>query len=471
MKKTLYILAGFFYCSFLHAQDDHYWSQQFGAGSTLMGGAVVGGVRDNTAIFYNPGAQSYIENPNLSVDANIYKLDRLMIRNGAGAGANLNSSQLSIYPQIVSGLIDVVKWPGFNLGYAILTKNFNNVLINTRFTDRDLPPNSFPDSKFVGAFDYNNQLNEQWFGACGSYKIAEHHGIGLSVFGAYRGQTYSLTNFSRNIQYNDSSALFSTLNIDENVDYTMVSVLAKAGWAYEKGRWRLGVTITTPAIRIYGKGKIQREISLYSASEDPSDTTFSFLILDRKSSVRTVYRYPFSIAAGVEYSTPKTTIALTVEYFAGIRSYYLMNTVSEPLIYPPWLEDSLASQNYIKQYLNVRNQSKQVLNLAIGLSRYISKSFTFLFGARTDFSSFGNPEEGSVLLHSAGEWDLYHLSTGVSYRTARQTITLGFNYSFSPQKRIDPYTVINPLSASDLKSTVFAQTFGIVLGYTHYFKQ
>jgi len=75
-------------------QDDHYWSQQFGATNTSMGGAVVGGVRDNSAIYYNPGAQSFIENPSLSVDANLYKYDKIFIRNGAGQNVNLNSSML-----------------------------------------------------------------------------------------------------------------------------------------------------------------------------------------------------------------------------------------------------------------------------------------------------------------------------------------------------------------------------------------
>ena len=40
----------------VNAQDDHYWSQQYGAESTLMGGAMVGGAGDNSAVYYNPGS-------------------------------------------------------------------------------------------------------------------------------------------------------------------------------------------------------------------------------------------------------------------------------------------------------------------------------------------------------------------------------------------------------------------------------
>ena len=451
-------------------QDDHYWSQQFGATNTSMGGAVVGGVRDNSAIYYNPGAQSFIENPSLSVDANLYKYDKIFIRNGAGQDVNLNSAQLSIYPQIVAGLVNLINLPRFKFGYAVLTKNFNNVLMNARFTDRDIESNPNPTQEFVGAFDYSNQLNEQWFGFCISYKANKNNGFGLSLFGSYRAQTYSLTNFIRNITYRDSTAWFSTTNVDENIRYKTFMMIAKLGWAFETGRWRLGVMVSLPSIRFYGTGDIQREISLYAASDNPGDTSVSFLVLDRKTSVKTVYHHPLSIAAGAEYRTSKTRLAFSAEYFAGISSYYMMHTESDPLVYPTWVKDSISTQPYLKAYLDIRNQSMPVLNVAIGMEQYLSKSFSLLLGARTDFSSFKSPEKADILLHSSGEWDLYHISAGLSYNTPKQSITLGFNYTFSPEKSLAPYAELNPLSQSGFHSKVFAQSFGLVLGYTHYLK-
>lgn len=451
-------------------QDDHYWSQQYGAVSSTMGGAVVGGVRDNSAIYYNPGAQAFIDNPNLSVDANLYKIDRILIRNGAGENVNLNSVQLSIYPQIVSGLINLVNIPRMKFGYAILTRNFNNVLMNTRFTNNDLAVNPDPNTEFIGAYDYSNQLNEQWLGASSSYTVNEHHGIGLSLFCSYRGQTYSVTDFIREVRYVDSTAWFTTLNVDENIKYSTFMMIAKLGWAFESGRWRMGISMTTPALRLYGKGSIQREVSIYAASDQPEDTTVSFLILDRQSSIKTYYRCPFSIAAGVEYQTPRTRIALTAEYFTSVHSYNMMNTTANPLVYPPWIKDSADAQEYLKGYLNISNQSKSVLNVGVGISQDLSKNFTILAGARTDFSSFQKSENSSILFHSSGEWDLYNVSAGLSYHTLKQTITLGFNYSFTGKQSVDPYAIINPFSSAGMKTTATSQMFGLVLGYTHYIK-
>ena len=93
----------------IYAQDDHYWAQQYGAVSTLMGGAMVGGVTDNSAVYYNPGSLAFISNPSLSVDANVYKMDKIRISDGAGKDMNLNSAQLSVYPQIIAGMINLLK--------------------------------------------------------------------------------------------------------------------------------------------------------------------------------------------------------------------------------------------------------------------------------------------------------------------------------------------------------------------------
>ena len=113
------------------AQDDHYWSQQYGAESTLLGGAMVGGASDNSAVYYNPGALAFISNPSLSIDANVYRMDRTLISDGAGNGVNLNSAQISIYPQIISGMLKLLKNDRFRFSYTLLTRNHNNILMNT----------------------------------------------------------------------------------------------------------------------------------------------------------------------------------------------------------------------------------------------------------------------------------------------------------------------------------------------------
>jgi hypothetical protein len=112
----------FFYYTVAEAQDDHYWSQQYGAVSTLLGGAMVGGVNDNSPVYFNPAALAFIYNPSLSIDANVYRRDRILIKDGGGNGVNLNSAQMSVFPQIISGMINLIKSGKLNLSYTLPTR-------------------------------------------------------------------------------------------------------------------------------------------------------------------------------------------------------------------------------------------------------------------------------------------------------------------------------------------------------------
>ena len=457
----------------LFAQDDHYWAQQYGATGTLMGGAMVGGVNDNSAIFYNPAALAFINNKSLSVDANVYRMDRLRITDGAGNGMNLNSAQLSVYPQIIAGMINLLKSNRLRFSYTMLTRNHANVLINTRYTGTESgSAPSDPDQpvlNFVGVYDYVNQLNELWFGMGVAYQVSDKLGLGATFYGCYRGQSYQLTNYVKEFEGADTNRVFRTETNDEAVNYNTFRLLIKLGLSYANGPWKLGLTLTTPSIPQYGKGDVQRENSVIAVSEDPADMADNFLIMDKKTGVKASYRHPLSIGIGAEYQTVKTRIAISAEYFFGIGNYYLLEPEETPFVYPPSYLDSASYGPLIDSYLHVENSSRPVLNVGIGCSQVIYKKLTLLLGAFTDFSSYEKPDNSNGLLHGFSNFDIYHLSTGISYQRPKQTISLGFSYAFTPSSKIPPYAIINQTPDFTDKARLSAYSYAVVLGYTYYF--
>ena len=52
----------------LTAQDRQFWDQAFGGRTALLGGIAVGGVRDYSATFYNPGALGFVSKRSMSVN-------------------------------------------------------------------------------------------------------------------------------------------------------------------------------------------------------------------------------------------------------------------------------------------------------------------------------------------------------------------------------------------------------------------
>jgi hypothetical protein len=454
-------------------QDDHYWSQQYGAESTLLGGAMVGGASDNSAIYYNPGSLAFITNPSLSIDANVYRMDKTIITDGAGNGLNLNSAQISIYPQIISGMLKLVKDDRIKFSYTLLTRNHNNILMNTRYTST-APANDpeNPDieaTTYVGAYDYVNQLDEQWLGIGAGYRLSDKLGIGATLFGIYRGQTYQVTNYTREVNNADPYNTFGTVTNDEAIKYTSVRMLAKLGMAYIPGNWKFGLTLTTPSFGIYSTGSIQRENSNIIVSENPEDMKENFLIMDSKSGLTANYKHPLSIAFGIDYQMRKTRIVFSAEYFSRINAYHLLEPSSEPLVYPISYLDSASLKPVIDSYLHVENASRPVFNAGVGLSQRVFKQFSILLGACTDFTSYDNAPEADELLHGSGGFDIYHFSVGSSYHKQKHTVTVGFSYAITPSEHIPPYTIINQTPEFTEKALLSGRSYSIVLGYTYFF--
>ncbi|MCX6281237.1 MAG: hypothetical protein NTU51_04685 [Bacteroidetes bacterium] len=453
------------------SQENHYWSQQFGAVSTLMGNAVIAGTRDNSAAFYNPGAIAFIEYPNLSVDGNVYRLDKITMNDGAGPGINLNSAQMNIYPQILSGMINYIKVPRLKFCYSILTRNFTNILMSSRYSKPVPDASGTEPNKYLGELDFVNQINEQWFGVCASYKANGKLGIGVSLFCTYRGQTTGITHNVRETSSADTLSSLVVSNSSESVKYMALGILAKIGLAYETGRWKFGVSLTTPSIGIYGSGSAKREETGFYSGSSSAEQKTTYMIVAENTSAHARYYHPLALGFGIEYHSPKTRIAVSAEYYSKISSYYIMQPGNEAFVYPSSIRDSSGISRKIDQYLYMGAAAKPVFNVGIGFNQALGKKFNLIMGAHTDYSSYTPPDEINELIPKTGSWDLYYVSTGLSYHNVRQTLTLGFSYGFSPVKEIQPIVIVSPGGDMSSKSDVFAQSFGIVLGYTYYFKR
>ncbi len=263
--------------------------------------------------------------------------------------------------------------------------------------------------------------------------------------------------------------VFRTQTNDEAIKYSTFRLLVKFGMSYRFNPWKFGITITTPSVGLYGNGSVQRQNSVITVSDNPADMKNNFLIMDRKSGVNTTYKHPVSIAFGIDYQSEKAHLGISAEYFFKVGTYSQIRPDAEPFVYPASYLDSASVQPLIDNYLLVNGAARPVLNLGIGFSHLLYKQLTLIAGAHTDFTSYQPTGNVRDLMHGFENFDIYHFSTGLSYKRAKQTVSLGFTYSFSPNQEVPPYAVINQDPVASENALLSSNSFSVVLGYTYYF--
>lgn len=500
--------------SILVAQDTHYWTNQFGPRGSILGNAIIGSVKDNSSIYYNPGYLAMVDSNNISISASAYQYDMLKVRDGAGIGLDLKSNQTQILPSLVSGTYQFNKSRKHKFGYCILTKNQTGIKTSSRI-DQEL--NVIPDfnnegnEDFIGQFALKTTLNEQWFGGCYSYKINNHFSIGFTAFGAYRSQSMEYSYSSKVILPTLSTySIYITPLVAysdiQSVEMSTLRGIGKLGLALSYSNIDFGLTITTPSLPIFGNAIIQRD-ELYSninvdeknfkeysenattpiqfilAADsfrfDLSENTFA--VNGRQSSstdkLKSTYKSPFSIAAGIvfksknldEYSMPCRKFYFSFEYFNAINPYYLIKPEPRGVIRP--LRDNYKYTSV--DFMGVIEAPKSVLNLAIAYEQRLTKKINLLVSFRTN-NSFIDGYYSDMII-SQTFWDLWHFSLGGIYKKKRSDISFGVGYC-DGYGLMQPYVVMtNPteknfLQGNDYTTSSVFRSVSFSLGYNYYFK-
>ncbi len=188
-KIILSLLCPFSYL--VNAQENNYWSHQYGAKSTLLAGAAVAAYFDNGAIFYNPATLCFKDSGNISLSANLYQAEFQNVTNGLGDGINFGSTNYNFAPQIVSGNkklgkkleVEFIVLSKTNLDFAYNVSHYN-IYPLTYYNSQAL-------SQYIGNFSFRNRIIEDWAGIAMSFKLNEKWGFGLTNFFGYRFQKYS----------------------------------------------------------------------------------------------------------------------------------------------------------------------------------------------------------------------------------------------------------------------------------------
>ena len=396
------------------AQDSHYWTYQFGDRATLLGGVVVGGVVDLSAVYYNPGALSLLEAPGLFAATRTFEMSRIGITPIPRERLDLGEDRLSVAPAFFAGLAPFRFLGRHKLGYSLFTRHKFRVRINgTEVGSEDLLPLPPGTEDFLASVRLDSELSETWGGLTWSVPLGRSVGVGISQFVAGRSQRA----WSRYLAEVFDTAGVATLALQEDAyEYYSYRMLWKIGLSAEWLGASLGLTVTTPGVRLFGSGKSETNTTVLDAGAGADEFVF---LADYQEKVAATYRSPISFAAGAAYRLASTRLYASAEWFQGEEEFDIMN-----------LEPFVGQSTGDTVTPRVTQQLHSVLNFGIGVEQRLGPTTRGYASFRTDLSA-STPGAGTDV--SVSSWDIYFITVGASFRLVNTDVTLGAGYGFGDQ--------------------------------------
>jgi hypothetical protein len=417
----------------INAQDRQFWDQAVGGRTALLGGIAVGGVRDYSATFYNPGALSFLNKKSMSVNFNMYGIKDFSFINGGGPGIDSRYTRVSLYPASLAGPLPFLGDSLNRFSYMIYANGYSYVRVSERYEGySDVIPerlgNAFAgDEYLINQGKIDMLLSEVSVGFGYSKKIADNVGIGFTLLGAYRDQTKE--RYESYAAYDTTNQRAATSDVYLDIDYWAVRFSGKFGISAEWEKLKLGATITTPsfAIKLASGGTdyvnlTSNNVIVDTATGAPIDIIAS----DRQEGLPVHYRSPFSMAAGIEYKiSDETFVHLAMEWFAPLSTYVVMQPESGDFILnnPITIKPRDSAET-----LRVYDSMKSVFNIGIAVEHKLNDRFTGYAAFRTDFSN-ANFEDIDGLFLGFTDFNIYHFTAGTSFEMNDTFIGVGFEYS------------------------------------------
>lgn len=473
MKKIGWITGALLLHVFAFAQDTHYWTHQFGTRSALLGGAVVGGARDNAMIFYNPAAVAFIDSSSFSINANIYQVANTRIKNVLTEEKDFTSLQLSSVPLLTSGQFKS-KLKNVRISYGI----FSPVAFQFRGLARIegayavVPDGESPGNEtFVGDENLFSRLNEINGAIGASYKLGERWSVGLTNLFDVRTHHYNRAVFTHYTLNNSNQTLVNT-SFTQSFNYYNVRYMPKLGLAFRGDKWSWGATFTAPGIRVLGSGAAGVDILATNVKTGAADRS-AIVANSRQTGLKSNFKSPYSVAMGVQFQQGNTGLSFSTQYFGRQAVYVVLKGEEQPFVRPASAYNLVSGDDL----LQVKTAARPVLNIAFGLEQVLNERMTLNASIRNN-QSYYDPK----LLAENGikpditTWDIYHLVGGVTMRKERSSMSLGLALGFGgDKKRSDQYLPLpsetlffkSPITLTQASYT----SLGILIGYNYFFKK
>ncbi|UXX80574.1 hypothetical protein N7E81_05605 [Reichenbachiella carrageenanivorans] len=468
MKKIILLLIVNALALQSHAQDAHYWTEQFGNKSMLLAGSVIGSVEDLGAVYYNPARLALQDDPTFLISAKAYEYVTLKVKDGFDK-KSLNNSKFNAAPSLAAGSFGLKKLPKHKFAYAFLSRtqvDYNLGVSDIRtyeFNDGALWPG---EEELRTSLNISKKLRDEWMGFTWSYALDEKWSVGISNF---------ISQLSQENEYNLVQKAFGS---QKNVgaferyrkrNYNITSWLAKAGLNYTKGKLDVGLTITFPKVYIFGSGSSVYEESLAGYDRDRDgvqEEDDDVLLSNSTSDVAVDAKSPLSIGLGMGLQLGVHKLHLSGEWFNKMDRYNVMTPM-------PFMGQT----PQIEVRNRVYDERKSVINFGAGVEWKLKNKLYGYTSFSTDFSYLIPSGEQITAERVVDNFDnsiftadVFNFGFGFSLFFKKMEFTLGSVYSTGDQLigkivSLPDVTPTTPAEYSDLRWQRIRVLFGFSLPF------
>jgi hypothetical protein len=399
-------------------QDSHYWTHQYGARATLLGGAVIGSVLDLSGTYYNPGGMSLVEKPDTLMAAKVFQFPFVTLAGGDGQAVPLNARDPGPAPALIAGTIRLRGLPKHWFGYSYISRQQVRLGASVSSTGvRDVLPDVAGEEDYVTQFRLDERVSEQWFGLTWSYRISKNVGLGVSQYLAVRSHRASSQEL---VEALDGEAGLAMALGSRQYRYRHFRTLWKIGLACDLKWITWGLTATTPGLPIAGSGSTGVNSTVVALDMDGDGDGDDFLAADYADGLTAAYRTPFSLAAGVTFKIRKVRAYWSAEWFARVRPYTVLDAAG---FFAQTTGEPLSS--------DVTQELAAVLNTGVGLEWFYSSRFKGYASFTTDYSA---KKPGTATNLSLTDWNIHHVVVGAEFFVKKWALTAGLGVSFGDRE-------------------------------------
>ncbi len=409
------------------AQDTHYWNSQYGPRAILLGGAVIGSIADMSATYYNPGALGYIKEPELLLSANVFQNSTLTVRDGAGVGIDLTSADFQLLPNMLAGAFRP-SWLGKNkFAYSFLTRHrFEVDVSGSRIAPEDVLPDPGVE-QFAGGVRNEENVSELWAGVTWARGLGPKVGVGVTQYLSIRSQSSNYRLLAQAMTDMGRTALL--LQVD-NYSLSAYSLLWKAGLGLKLDPVTIGLTVTTPNLRLFGSGDATLNDTWIGVDRDGDTIPDEGFAADVQNEIRADYKTPVSVGVGAALHLENSRIHAAAEWFSAVDSYAVLDL--ESFVTP-------VGQTVTR---SLHHRLEDVLNYGFAVEHDFTASLTGLASFVADRSAFHADSDIAVT-----PYDIYHATGGTTFSLGRPRFTVGLAYAWG-NEQIDQIIDLDPSDAT-----------------------